>query len=160
MDNLYLRIGKTVVLFQKLELCVNGLLVELLKVSWDKGLCLTSEMSFSKLVAALKSVSHVGIKPGDILDDINQLCSELNVCEQLRNNIIHSCYSKGNNEGNNYAKSRMSAKQRKGLDKRIEFISAEKIDEAIDTIDETTKHLLKIVSELKKHKVVTDEFFR
>jgi hypothetical protein len=156
MQELYLHVGNVVVSFQHLELMVAALLIELLKVSWDKGLSLTSEMSFSRLVAALKCVSHTGLKPSPILNRLDSFCVQLSRCEELRNSVVHAHYSY--HEGK-FVKSKITAKQRKGLQKNMDFINSDAFADTIGAIENSVDQLMSIVRDLKNHRVISDSFF-
>ncbi len=73
IEQIYAPIGELVVKFQELELLVSALVIELSKMDYNVGLCITSETSFSRIVAALSSLSKVRITESSIIDAIIKL---------------------------------------------------------------------------------------
>lgn len=162
MDDLYSSIGKLIVKFQELEFVASAFLIELLKVDYDKGLSLTAEMSFSRLVAALKSVTHTKFKKCTIRDEIDKICSQMSSCEQYRNRFIHSLYALNNLDKSDkpYTRSKIKAKFKKGLEKSIEFFDVDEIDKVTEKIVMTESQMLTVARDLQKRKIIGGLFFK
>jgi hypothetical protein len=156
IEDVYALIGETVVKFQELELLVSALVIELMKVDYDTGFCITSETSFSRLVTALSSISKVTVQETDLVDEIGILVKRLNESEQSRNTIIHSLYLVVDGR---LRRAKTTAKQRKGLEKWLYHTSTEEIKNSIEGIAETKKALLQLVNRLKAKGLVSDVFF-
>ena len=156
IEEIYSCIGELVVKFQELELLVSALVIELLRADYDVGMCITSETSFSRLVAALSSISKLRIRESDLLADIDRLAKRLNESEQNRNSIVHSLYLVA---GGKRKRAKITAKQRKGLERSMYDISVEEIKGDIEGIAEVKGSLLQLVKKLKTKRLVSDVFF-
>ena len=157
MDDLYNEIGKLVVKFQWLEQQASCLLIELSGGNYDVGLCLTAEMSFSRLVAAIVSTSHVLLSDSALLKEIHALAVELNRCEEERNRIIHSFYFEHDGA---VKRGKVSAKQKKGLQRIMYDTSPQEIAGLTLRIEATVKELISVVKKLKARGMVSNAFFR
>jgi hypothetical protein len=156
-DEIYEPIGRLVVKFQLLEFLVSALTIELMKQDWDTGFCLTSEMSFSRLVAALVAVSDVRLPDPQTRDEVRTCAGQLTFCEEGRNKIIHSMYFES---GGELKRAKISAKRGRGLQKTFYDTSPKEVEDHIKRIDETNKQFMQLVRKLKAQGFVTDGFFR
>jgi len=114
-------------------------------------------MSFSRLVAALSSVSEAKIRDTPTLQGIDQLTGRLRECEGKRNIILHSIYSEMD-EG--VVRIKITVKQKEGLWKIFYQVGPEMIDETTTYIEDTRKRLVQLARELKSHKILANEFFQ
>jgi hypothetical protein len=155
-DKLYKSIGELVIKFQELELLVNFLLLELMNQDFDTGLCLTSEMSFSRIVTALVAVAAVRLKDPALVEEVRTCAGYLNQCEGERNKIVHSLYFSYNGA---LSRAKITAKRREGLRKMFYETSHDEIEREVERIKEANKHLMKVVKKLQAHGTVSNRFF-
>jgi hypothetical protein len=156
LEDIYEPIGKLVVRFQNLELFMNLLLIDLLKQDYDTGFCVTSEMSFSRLVASLVSVAEVRIKDVTLVEEMRKVAGQLNICEDARNKVLHSRYASSNDGKPKRAK--ITAKQRNGLKKSIYDASVQEICEYIKQIEDATMQIDSLGCKLKAQGMISSAY--
>jgi len=157
LEDIYEPIGKLVVRFQNLELFMNLLLIDLLKQDYDTGFCITSEMSFSRLVASLVTVAEVRIKDVTLVDEMRKVAGLLNTCEGARNKVIHSRYALSNDGKPKRAK--ITAKQRNGLRKAIHDVTVQEICEHIKEVEVATMQIDALGCKLKARGIISSAYF-
>ena len=156
IDDLYAPIGKFTVRFQSLELMASALLIELLRLDYDSGLCLTAEMSFTRIVAALVSISQGRISDETLVEDIRALARRLSVCEEKRNSTLHSMFME---VGGELKRAKITAKQSKGLQKIMHDTSVKEVEAHTEEVDVTIRSLLSIAQRLQALGLVSNQFF-
>lgn len=157
-EQLHEPIGRLVVKFQFLEFLVNALLLELMPQEKDIGLCLTSEMAFSRLVSALVSVANLRLSHcPDFVNDVSELAAKLNDCECRRNTTIHSLYFEASGQ---LKRCKITAKQGKGLRKWMFDVTTTEIEDHISNVEQANKSLMGLVRKLKAAGIISNGFFK
>jgi hypothetical protein len=157
LEEIYEPIGKLVVRFQFLEMLLNFLLIDLLKQDYDAGFCITSEMSFSRLVASLVTISEVRIKDVSLIEEIRKVAGQLKICEEGRNKVIHSNYGITKD---GIMRIKTTAKQRSGLKKSIYDITIQEIVDHIKEIEDANKQLREVGHKLHTRGIISSYYFK
>lgn len=145
-----------VVRFQELEFMASSLLIELLRLDFDVGFCVTAEMSFQRLMAALVSTADLRLAGSPIRDEVRSLAVELSACEEKRNTIVHSMFIVAEEE---LKRVKVTAKQKSGLRKVIHETSVQEVEFHIDCVDNAKRSLMAIVKKLQEQGVVSHAVF-
>ena len=156
IGDLYQPIGKLAAKFQFLEFVARALAIEFMKTDYDVGLCLVSEMSFSRLVAALSSIGKEKLQDPEILEQMDELANLLAVCEQERNRILHSAYGEMEEK---LVRVKITAKQSKGLKKIFYEVNPKEIEEVTANIEQTREQLVKSARSLQSRGLISQGFF-
>ena len=157
LEKIYKPIGELIVKFQELELFITSLIVEISRIDYDIGFCLTSESSFSRLTATLSAVSALKVKNDELKNRITELVKRLNTAEQNRNKIVHSLYIEVDGK---IKRSKITAKQKTGLQKWLYDVSIEEINDYIADIADLKVLILGVARDLKKFGFISNAFFR
>jgi hypothetical protein len=157
IEDIYAPIGELIVSFQSLEMHVNLLLIDLLGQDYDSGFCLTSEMSFARLVVSLKSVSEVRIKNAALVQEICDLAGKIKICDDNRNKITHSIFAPSSD--GKLMRAKITAKQKNGLQKAIHEVSVQEIAEYTKQIKDTTTQVSTLAHKLKALGIIRSGFF-
>jgi hypothetical protein len=117
-------VGVVCTQFSTLEHFLGNLCSKLMGPDGNIGAIVAAECSFSRLVALAKSLVYHKTTESEVRKEFDALAKMLTLSETHRNTVLHSTWMVSIGGDTEFARSKTTAKFKKGLHREIESVSA------------------------------------
>lgn len=136
------KLGELCTRFSNLEFLTKMIVTSLISTTDNRGIILTSEMSFQNSIKALDALLRGPHEKFRERRRLNELIPKLNNVEQVRNRLVHSVYTP--DENGFVVRIKSTAKLGKGHHFQEEVLTSQIFDDIIGEIEKLNKTLNQI----------------